>query len=199
MRPDGFAPLPDVSRIVRAREDHIRQVCCPAPGDKPRFELMQEGGSTWIRATHGHSDPRVVDCALHRPIFAPLAMLVHGTHSTRVDSILSGGLWTMGRRHIHFVDSDSSTDIIRGFRSECNRLVYVDMANAILCGMEFYRAPDGMVVTPGFDGVLPPRFIKSVCDLDGRDVMPTNSGEGQVVIERIAEEDRLTVPIWRQQ
>jgi len=198
MRPDGFAPLLDVSRIVRVREDRIREVCTPALGEKQRFELLQEGGTTWIRATHGHSDPRVTEAAAHRPLYMALATLVHGTHAANMDSILKEGLRSMGRRHIHFIDSDTPEAVAQGFREQCDRLLYVDMAAAIVCGMEFFRAPDGTVVSQGFNGVVPPKFILKVCTIDGGAVpMPPPAAPGPpetlpplgvVTVERVHDE-----------
>jgi len=162
MRPDGFAPLPDVCRSVGASAERILELCRPLPGEKVRFELREEGVGCWIRATHGHSDRRVHDAAAHQQIFQPLGVLVHGTHANCVASILQAGLKSMGRKHVHFVDSDSDADILQGFRAGCDSLVYVDMADAMLCGLDFFRTPDGMIVSPGVNGVVPPRCIIGV-------------------------------------
>lgn len=170
IRSDGFCLLEELARVLERDIDELEEVATSGKDEsKQRFELRREGHQLWIRATHGHSDPRIAEQVLNAPLTQPLSVLVHGTYIDRVPAILKEGLKSMGRRHVHFVDEDREEVITRGFRKGVERLIYIDMAAAITAGLQFYRAPDGMVVTPGFNGcgVVPPEFIRKIGDRDG--------------------------------
>lgn len=166
MRADGFAPLRSLSKVMRVAPSMLLDIAQLRPGEKARFELRQgDHGRLWIRAMHGHSDPRIHEDLLMDPILEPLGKLVHATYAHCVPSILETGLRSMGRRHVHFVASDDPDSILMGFRKECDRLIYVDMAGALSAGLHFYRAPDGMVLSPGSPfakGEVGPQFIVCV-------------------------------------
>lgn len=166
MRADGFAPLRSLSKVMRVAPNMLLDIAQFRPGEKARFELRQgDHGRLWIRAMHGHSDPRIQEDLLMDPILEPLGKLLHATYAHCVPSILETGLKSIGRRHVHFVASDDPDSILMGFRKECDRLIYVDMAGALSAGVRFYRAPDGMVLSPGSPcakGEVGPQFIVCV-------------------------------------
>jgi 2'-phosphotransferase len=62
----------------------------------------------------------------------------------------------MSRKHIHFA---KSLDAVSGKRSDCNLLVYVDMAKAMDDGIVFYESSNGVILTEGIDGILDPKYL----------------------------------------
>lgn len=67
----------------------------------------------------------------------------------------------MGRTMIHF---SPVGQIKKMGRANATMLVHVDMTKAMSAGIKFYRADNGVILTEGFDGVVPPEFITKIGD-----------------------------------
>lgn len=46
-------------------------------------------------------------------------------------------------------------------------IIEVDMKAAMEAGIEFFLSKNGVVLSSGIDGVIPPKFFKSVTDRKG--------------------------------
>ena len=51
-------------------------------------------------------------------------------------------------------------EVQSGVRGNCQVHVYVDVARAMAEGVEFLRSANGVVLTEGLDGVIPPRLFE---------------------------------------
>ena len=70
---------------------------------KQRFQMKEEGGAYYIRATQGHSMTGLDDEALLTRIenLAEVPRAFHGTYFQILDTILQEGLCRMQRRHVN--------------------------------------------------------------------------------------------------
>ena len=109
---------------------------------------------------------------------APEAV-VHGTYRAAWATIREAGLSRMARQHVHFArDLPGESGVISGMRSSCQVLVWVDLRACIEAGMEVFESSNGVILTPGFDGVVPPRFFRDAQERSsGRSLMHGGVGE----------------------
>lgn len=158
---EGFVRLSDLLDSSRGRCGTLGDVLdivekCP----KQRFAIRDCGeAGLYIRANQGHSrgigDMIESDHLLKR-IDAPIPNVFHGSYEKHRRSIESSGLDRMGRKHIHLA---KSVDSKSGKRRNCNLMVFVDMDCAMADGMVFYESANGVVLTEGFDGIIPPCYL----------------------------------------
>lgn len=107
--------------------------------DKRRFELA--GGR--IRAAQGHSIP--VDLGLVPRV--PPDVLFHGTVARFLPGIRAGGLRPGHRTHVH-LSPDRETAVAVGARRGTPVILRVDAAGLHRDGHRFYRAANGVWLTP---------------------------------------------------
>lgn len=126
---------------------------CP----KRRFSVKDVGGQLVIRANQGHSrsigDMIDSECIMQR-IEEP--NVFHGSYKRHLESIRTFGLDRRSRKHVHLSRSLYS---ISGRRHDCDLLVYVDMRSAMNDGILFYESSNGVILTEGFDGIIPPQYL----------------------------------------
>jgi len=77
----------------------------------------------------------------------------------------------MGRQHIHFVETDSEDAVSKGFGSDCDLFVHVNMQLAMASGLKFYRTPDGMIVSDGLDGTICSSFLSAIYHRHSRQLL----------------------------
>jgi len=174
MRPDGYVRVEDLLRLDLLKSfrppitfEQIQRVV--ASNDKQRFGLIREGDTWFIRAHQGHSGLQAThlddEKALTRIEDASLyPFCIHGTTRDAWKLILSsGGLKTMGRRHIHFSSKPfGSSEIISGMRRTSKVLIYVNLAAAMSEGIKFYLSSNDVILTEGVDGALPAKYFSKV-------------------------------------
>ena len=61
-------------------------------------------------------------------------------------------------------DGGSGASVLSDRRSSGWLFIEIDLRTALADGIPFYVASNGVVVTEGIDGVLPPRYFKRVTD-----------------------------------
>lgn len=177
LRPDGFVP---VSRVLRALPGadvaSLRRVV--ATNDKQRFSLLEDGGVLYVRANQGHSlQQGLSDDAMLRAVTLDDASggdfcCVHGTYRHAWEAIKTQGLHKMSRRHVHFAPAVDSDAVISGMRRNSEILVYLDAPAALKAGLKLYRSENGVLLTPGIDGVVPPHLFNKVVDAKtGQDLL----------------------------
>jgi len=179
IRNDGFCSLQQVMQVRLLTE----QQCClddvyrvVQDSDKQRFELLEERGVWLIRATQGHS-MKVVDddhllqrLELNDPDLPESC--VHGTYRRNWESITSNGLLAGGpqgntfRNHVHFAPFEPGDGrVISGMRYDCDLAIWINLRNALQDGMPFYRSANQVILSPGFDGVIPTWYFTKAKDL----------------------------------
>lgn len=132
---------------------------------KQRFGLLMENGVLLIRANQGHSIKVIESDKLLKPVLLPdeIPVCVHGTLMSNLDSILKTGLKKMGRNHVHFASGLPREDgVISGMRFSSEVLIYLDSKKALQDGMKLYMSDNSVILTEGFNGVVPPKYFAQV-------------------------------------
>ncbi|EKX36764.1 hypothetical protein GUITHDRAFT_145506 [Guillardia theta CCMP2712] len=140
--------------------------------DKKRFVLIMAGAQLRVRAQQGHGQlvaAHVKQENLLEAMREPPQVCIHGTYLKHWDLIRQDGLKRMSRQHIHLTDLQprSGQEKVSGFRENCELLIFVDAAKAMQDGCKFYRSGNGVILTEGFDGVIPARYFQRVTRKDG--------------------------------
>jgi RNA:NAD 2'-phosphotransferase (TPT1/KptA family) len=142
---------------------------------KQRYSLREDGGGGgwFIRANQGHTMTCVESGALLQRVTvesaAQYAVCVHGTTRAAWAQIRLEGLRRMARNHVHFACGlPGEGVVVSGMRAAAEVLVFVDVVGAVEGGVPFYLSGNGVLLSPGVqqggvEGVVPPRFFRSVC------------------------------------
>lgn len=176
---------------------------------KQRFALKREGDAPLIYAQQGHSskvgdiDQRTLHAILLEASIPDC--VIHGTVRTNLTAILTAGLKKMGRDHIHMVAEMPNAEVKSRVRKGSNTILKIDVRTAIADGIEFLLSGNGIILTGGINGVLPPKYITCVMDQHGRLMdrpirfpivvnWPNDSFENEAVSPSIVSQQRATSP-----
>ncbi|KAF0903322.1 hypothetical protein E2562_026598 [Oryza meyeriana var. granulata] len=166
---ETFAKIPLKLHTVDEIREAVRR------DNKQRFSLLEEDGELLIRANQGHTVTTVTSESLLKPILSAdeVSVCVHGTRRKNLDSILQHGLKRMARLHVHF-SSGLPTDgaVISGMRQSVNILIYLDVNKALQDGMKLYISDNKVILTEGFDGVVPVKYFEKIETWPGRAPIP---------------------------
>ncbi|ERN17530.1 tRNA 2'-phosphotransferase 1 isoform X1 [Amborella trichopoda] len=183
MRSDGYVRVSDLLELnlrtfanVALKAHTIEDIKEAVRKDsKQRFSLLEENGELLIRANQGHSIKDITSESLLKPILSAdeVQVCVHGTYKKNLDSILHSGLQRMSRIHVHF-SSGLPTDgeVISGMRRDVNVLIFLDVKKALQDGMKLYISDNKVILTEGFDGVVPVKYFTKIETWPGRQSIP---------------------------
>ncbi|WP_250000703.1 RNA 2'-phosphotransferase [Actinoplanes sp. M2I2] len=109
---NGWVPVGDLLAALEISRDQLDAVV--EHNDKSRFAIARrDDGADWIRASQGHSRRVAVDLDL--PPADPPPVLYHGTPRINLASIMSEGLRSRSRHHVH-LSVDVPTALVVGRR-----------------------------------------------------------------------------------
>ncbi|KAL8260536.1 hypothetical protein R6Q59_028489 [Mikania micrantha] len=154
-----FANVPISSHTIDDIKEAVRR------DNKQRFSLLEEHGELLIRANQGHTLTLVETESLLKPILSAdeFPVCVHGTYRKNLKSILDSGLKRMRRLHVHFAGGlPTDGEVISGMRRDVNILIFVDIRKALEGGMKFYISDNKVILTEGFDGVVPADYFERI-------------------------------------
>jgi len=170
IRPDGYVAVSEVLNLQQFKNltlsDIVRVVQF---NEKERFGLTTENEIIFIRAQQGHSIKGLNDSLLLERIISPkdIVSCIHGTYRKAWVQIKAVGLRRMSRNHIHFAPGlPNDKGVISGMRKTCEIYIYVDTESSMRDGIIFYRSKNNVILSYGFDGVLPVRYFKKVVDVE---------------------------------
>ncbi|KAL7125875.1 hypothetical protein ABFS83_14G145600 [Erythranthe nasuta] len=183
MRSDGFIKVEDLLKLnlktfanVPLRSHTIDDVREAVRKDnKQRFSLLEENGELLIRANQGHTIATVETESLLKPILSheEIPVCVHGTYKKNLESILEGGLNRMKRLHVHFsCGLPTDGEVISGMRRDVNVLIFLDARKALEEGMKLYISDNKVILTEGFDGVVPAKYFLKIESWPRREIIP---------------------------
>ncbi|KAL5728095.1 2'-phosphotransferase [Ranunculus cassubicifolius] len=173
MRSDGYVKVADLLRLnlktfanipLRSHTvDDIKEAV--RKDNKQRFGLLEENGELLIRANQGHTVTTIESESLLKTILsaeeAPIC--VHGTYKRNLESILQSGLKRMKRLHVHFSRGlPSDGGVISGMRRDVNVLIFLNVRKALEDGMKLYISENKVILTEGFDGVVPVKYFDKI-------------------------------------
>ncbi|KAF8662162.1 hypothetical protein HU200_056356 [Digitaria exilis] len=183
MRTDGYVRVRDLLRLnVRSyvevplkshTVDEIREAV--RWDNKGRFSLLEEDGELLIRANQGHSVTLVTSESLLKPILSAdeVSVCVHGTYRKYLSSILQSGLKRMARLHVHFSSGlPSHGEVKSGIRHDVNILIHLDVRKALHDGMKLYISDNKVILTEGFDGIVPVKYFEKIETWPKRTLVP---------------------------
>lgn len=178
IRPDGFVPVQALLALpklqnMRASIDLIHQMV--ESDAKRRYTMIQEDANpdsnpdpntTWlIRANQGHSIavPDLALTKIQRQDTSKFPIVLHGTNETAYKNIKKEGIKCMTRNHIHLATGKfGDVGVVSGVRKSCTVFIYIDLERCLSEGMQFFRSENGVVLTAGLDGVIPPTLFEKV-------------------------------------
>ncbi|XP_027191752.1 uncharacterized protein [Cicer arietinum] len=182
MRSDGYVNVNDLLKLnlktfsnipLQSHTiDDIREAV--QKDNKQRFSLIEENEELLIRANQGHTTTAVETESLLKPILSAeeFPVCVHGTYRRNLDSILASGLKRMKRLHVHFSRGlPSDGEVISGMRRDVNVLIFLDVRKA-LEGMKLYISDNKVILTEGFEGVVPHKYFQKIESWPGREPIP---------------------------
>lgn len=184
---DGYVPVQD---ILSCKHSKIRQgwttddiVKVVETNDKQRFKLEKRPASEFysgnddslllcIRANQGHTmtgiDSNMLLSALTPDELASQSTIVHGTYTAAWEQIRLEGLKCMQRNHIHFASGlPHDGEVISGMRKSCDTYVFIDGRKCAADRIAFYRSDNGVLLSSGLDGTIPPRYFSRVTTSSG--------------------------------
>jgi 2'-phosphotransferase len=200
MGPDGYVPLAQLlshsHRKLRGKLTHDSVLRVVAANDKQRFSLIvRNDNETFIRANQGHSISTIDPYQLLTPIDpSTLSTIVHGTYMDPwLEHIRTEGLSKMSRTHIHFAKGMPNDEgVVSGMRQNCNVYIFVDGAKCADDRIEFWESANGVLLTAGVDGVLPPMYFSHVVARSG-DVLLDQRRATTPTTGPIQEESKITL------
>ncbi|XP_020271129.1 putative tRNA 2'-phosphotransferase [Asparagus officinalis] len=154
-----YAKVPLRSHTIEEIREAVRK------DNKQRFSLLEENGVLFIRANQGHSITTISSESLLKPILSAdeVPVCVHGTYKKNLESILQSGLKRMSRLHVHFSSgSPADGEVISGMRRDVNILIFLDVKKALEDGMKLYVSDNKVILTEGFDGVVPVKYFEKI-------------------------------------
>ena len=158
--------------LLRATEAEILQVV--RLDGKKRFEEEVVLHQRYLRASQGHSIQGLEAESLHTRVSEEAgnmpAAAIHGSYRKHFGFIKARGLLAGGirrsREHIHFQTKPlGDPTVTSGMRNNCEIAVYIDLPAAMRDGIPFYLSANDVLLTPGADGVLAPRYITKIEDI----------------------------------
>mmetsp|Transcript_438 Transcript_438/g.683 ORF Transcript_438/g.683 Transcript_438/m.683 type:complete len:258 (-) Transcript_438:59-832(-) len=202
MGTDGYVPLTELlshshPKLRGMTLEGVQKVV--TSNDKQRFSLIQrqrddDNTDEWfIRANQGHSIQIIDPYQLLKPIDpSSLATIVHGTYmGAWTNHIQTNGLSKMNRTHIHFakgVVPNKENGVISGMRQSCDVFIYIDGVAAKDDGaIEFFESANGVVLTAGVDGMLPPRLFSHVLSKSGEVLLDQRTPARMITLETTVE------------
>lgn len=117
---------------------------------KQRFQIIENK----IRAVQGHSNVTIYEEDIFQEITESIPYVVHMTNRKSLKQIIQTGLNRMSRTHIHFADDESLLKKNQPIKIKLN------MQAAMDAGIKFYRANNGVILSPGnAEGSIPIDFL----------------------------------------
>jgi 2'-phosphotransferase len=163
---------------------------------KGRYRLLENNDRWYIACCQGHNIKfkHIAERIGEAVDSSQLRWVIHGTHRKLLDSIMTQGIKSMNRTHIHFTqgvtmeilqelkthstlgalrsatvgnESEPIEVVSGGARSSAKVLIIVDCQKAMKDGITFQRAENGVILSEGDEaGRLAPKYFSAVIDIE---------------------------------
>ena len=158
----GWIKLDDILKCSEFKNITIEDIMYIVDNnDKKRFSVEARNSIIYIKANQGHSIKSINDDLLLNEITDPnyIKFAVHSTFKKSLKLIKENGLSKMNRNHIHMA---KSKEVKSGVRKNANVFIYIDVTSAINDGIKFYESDNGVILSPGMDGIIPSKYFLSI-------------------------------------
>ncbi|KAM0749586.1 putative tRNA 2'-phosphotransferase [Meredithblackwellia eburnea MCA 4105] len=184
VRVDGFVKVDELLKRPKLKDLEFSKLQEIVKDDnKGRYTLRKEDGNGavlegpsseeaegewWIRANQGHSI-KVESLELEKVERAEdVPVVVHGTMFKVWSLIEKDGLKVMTRNHIHCATGlAGEKTVISGMRNNCDLFIYLDVPKMLKDSVPLFKSTNGVILTPGVDGVLAPSYFARVVRKSG--------------------------------
>ena len=167
---EGYTSVKQILHFLQISRDQLEQIV--NADSKTRFTLLGDR----IRANQGHSHS--IGTQINHATFLnfvphPQTLIVHGTYQNLLFSIQTHGLSRMSRTMIHMCEIDLGEptfeglrrlveNVKSGVRRNCNLYIIIDHVSAMRDGIKFYRSTNGVILSEGVNGVIPPKYLQFI-------------------------------------
>lgn len=208
MSREGYVRVEDLLQLDYFRDSRttVEDLRRAVDGNrKQRFDMRENSrfGILEIRANQGHTgtvgafikdEKMLVEIPTAEELEQAGDICAHGTYFENWQRIQHEGLKTMGRAHMHFATRlPGSDELVSGMRSNSQVLIYLDVRLCLARGMKLHRSSNDVLLTRGFNGVIPPAFFQRVVSRDGTDLgFEQSSARGIILPEAMKQKSSLT-------
>ncbi|KAK1284963.1 hypothetical protein QJS10_CPB20g01533 [Acorus calamus] len=152
MRSDGFVRVQDLLRLNLVTFSKIPLSLHTVADikeavrrdNKQRFSLLEENGELFIRANQGHTITTISSEGLLKSILSPDEAPGKSIVKVREDCM----------------------------RKNVNVLIFLDVRKALEEGMKLYMSDNKVILTEGFNGVVPVKYFEKIETWPGREPIP---------------------------
>ncbi|KAL6562815.1 hypothetical protein OROHE_005402 [Orobanche hederae] len=185
IRSDGYVKVQDLLKLDKTTsakiplrshtiEDIIEAV---RHDDKQRFSLVEENGELLLRANKGHTLTTVETESLLKPIlpYEEVPGLSAWDLQEKLGLNPTEGLKRMQRLHVHFCSGlPRDAEVVSGMRREVDTIIFLDVKKALEVeeGMKLYVSDNKVILTEGFDGVVPVKYFQKIESWPQRQPIP---------------------------
>ncbi|KAG4096434.1 phosphotransferase KptA/Tpt1 [Neocallimastix lanati (nom. inval.)] len=172
MDDEGYVKLDDILKLGRFKQvtfEDIQKIV--ETNDKKRYKMKFEDGSWYIKANQGHSiklkNPNL------KKVMDPseIPVVIHGTYTKYLNSILDNGLIPKNRTHIHFAKGLYGEEgVISGMRYNYEIAIYIDSKKAMKDGIEFFISENGVILSTGLNNRIDKKYFKKICKKNGQEI-----------------------------
>tara|TARA_Y100000813_G_C24116546_1_gene330476 strand:+ start:94 stop:672 length:579 start_codon:yes stop_codon:yes gene_type:complete len=158
----GWIKLDDILKFTEFKNITIQDILYIVDNnDKKRFSIEHRNSVIYIKANQGHSIKSIKDELLLNRITDPnyITFAIHSTFKKSIKLIKENGLSKMNRNHIHMA---KSRNVKSGVRKNADVFIYIDVTSAINDGIKFYESENGVILSPGINGVIPSKYFLSI-------------------------------------
>lgn len=172
IQPDGFVSVADILKHPRFGKQYslekLQDIVATDAKKRYTLRLNPLTAHQEIRANQGHSLEAVEAEACLQRIHSVNELpdaVVHGTFYRNWESIKTEGLKRMRRNHVHFaVLSDDSSGPLSGFRSDCQVLIYLNVAKVLDDKLQLFRSSNNVILCSGVDGCISSVYFHKAVD-----------------------------------
>ncbi|KAG5103774.1 hypothetical protein JHK84_048743 [Glycine max] len=154
MRSDGYVKVNDLLKLnlktfanipLKLHTiDDIREAV--RKDNKQRFSLLEENGELLIRANQGHT--------------------------VKKEPGINSRIWSEAHEEIACSFFLWFTNRWRSMRQDVNVLIFLDVRKALEEGMKLYISDNKVILTEGFDGVVPAKYFEKIESWPSRQPIP---------------------------
>jgi 2'-phosphotransferase len=170
---EGFVEIDDLLNAPPVRKLNVNRDLVDKIVDsdeKGRYEIK----GNQIRCVQGHSNVEVEIEESTEPItnVNEYHLVVHGTFNDSWEFIKTTGLNKMKRSAIHFaIGYPKDENVKSGMRGDCDVFVEVNLPMCYYNGIKFFISKNNVILSPGENGVIAPKYFKIVHNKNGEVLM----------------------------
>lgn len=173
----GFVSLDDLIKsapMKKVKASYESVMHAVNENNKSRFEIVEVDGLKKIRAVQGHTikEVKAEDALELVENIYEYPTIIHGTYNDAWQFIKNTGLNRMSRNEIHFaIGEKGDKKVVSGMRGSCQVYIELDGPLCTANGIKMYVSKNKVLLSPGVEGIIEPKYFKKVTASDGSVLM----------------------------